>query len=174
MKTVILVFVALVSLYQPSVARSGPDCHLSALRAAVRTRSISLFLKTINALDRDSTGVEGCKDSRKVLQLILRFHVKLLQSEATDSLFVAHVRTIQFLEDNAEYSELLNENFSAYFMRGLRKSLIAMDSINDLSLLRKIAQSASFTEGNGTRILKYMRLHGLQDKAYYKYFVEFK
>ncbi len=109
-----------------------------------------------------------------VLDLLIKYYEQHLGDSINDSLYVVHFQISDLLKNNAEYSEWIGEDFSDFFVKNIGKALKLLDKIKDTSAIDRIANDASFIEGNNAKILDYMVKNKLQNHNYYKYFINYK
>ena len=150
------------------------NCYTVELQKVIKLKNDYLFLEVVDSLKKDHQNGEKCLSNSTVLDLLIKYYEQHLRDSINDSLYVVHFQISDLLKNNAEYSEWIGEDFSDFFVKNIGKALKLLDKIKDTSAIDRIANDASFIEGNNAKILDYIVKNKLQNHNYYKYFINYK
>ncbi|APF16797.1 hypothetical protein Calab_0904 [Caldithrix abyssi DSM 13497] len=170
--SVVIILFFVFSLF--SYSKNREDV-IKKFNYAIEKTDLSVFLEFINEfkkLDEDSKLSFELEESNLIK--IINFEKKMFKLLPSDTIFYVHIGLREILFDNAEYSEWIDELFSDYFLKNLKKSLSVLENIKNTDDLEKIIVSAVFNEGAENKIIKFIENEGLTKKKYYKIFLKYR
>lgn len=168
----IMFFLSAYSMPRESETDSTAEVVLLRASRSGEPSAFSQFLTQLKTLD--SVEQEQFLLRKKINLLVLKFHERMLCRRPTRSIFETHLHVAILVQDNAESSEMVAEEFSHYFLEHLKVSLKTLEQFSDSSTIMKLVADAVFQEGAGPRIVNFIEKNKLTRKTYYSYFLPYK
>jgi hypothetical protein len=171
-------FITIAFLMFYSISCNGSNNTTSKLyREATQNSDIGKFLKFIELLNNfEEKQRHDFLMDQENLEGILDFERIVFNSSSKDSVFILHEQIGRLLSDNAEYSEILYEEFSKYFIKDIKSSLESFERLKDQKAQEIIIDSVVFYEGSADSIINYIEQNNLSEiyKSSYDLFLPYK